>query len=173
MQLLPSSRAVVVLLVITLWSSGLAQCQPPDGSLDWRFVGEVVQNQRIASSRTFNVTGRSTVASVANTGSTARAASMSASYDTNNSVSASILKWGLGSSWRSTWTHTFDVSVPARSRVRLLHQRREELREMVWDVMCAWRHNVTGQARLTTYGLNYRGTTWRLYDAYELRTEPL
>ncbi len=173
MQLLPSVRIAVALVSVTVLSTALAWCPTPDASGDWRFVGEVVQNERVASSRTFNVTGWRTVASTANTSGSSRSATLTTSYDENVSVSASIARWGLGSSTRMTWTHAFDVTVPAHSRVRLLHRRREEVREMVWDVMCAWRHRTTGQARLTTYGLNYRGTIWRLYDAYELRTEPI
>ncbi len=173
MQLLPSSRIAIALLFVGLWSAAFAWCPTPDASGDWRFAGEVVQNRRVASSRTYAVSGWRTVASSANLGSTSRAATLTASYDQNTTVSASILRWGLGNSSRTTWTHAFDVTVPAASRVRLLHQRREELRDMVWDVMCAWRHRVTGQARLTTYGLNYRGTIWRLYDAYQLKTEPI
>lgn len=173
MQLLPSSRVVIALLFVALVSTGFAWCPAPDDSVDWRFVGEVIQNRRVASSRTFNVSGWRTVASSANLGSTSRSATLTASYDQNTSVSASIARWGLGKSNRITWTHAFDVTVPASSRVRLLHQRREEIRDMVWDVMCAWRHRVTGQARLTTYGRNYRGTIWRLYDAYQLKTEPI
>ena len=173
MQLLPSSRVVIALLFVGLVSTAFAWCPAPDDSVDWRFVGEVVQNKRVASSRTFNVSGWRTVASSANLGSTSQSATLTASYDQNTSVSASIFRWGLGNSNRITWTHAFGVTVPAGSRVRLLHQRREEIRDMVWDVMCAWRHSVTGQARLTTYGLNYRGTIWRLYDAYQLKTEPI
>jgi hypothetical protein len=173
MQSLPRARTLLGLLVLLSWSSVLALCQPPDGSLDWRHVGDVVQNQRVASSRTYNVTGWQTAGSVTNHGSSAINDSMTATYETNTLVSASILTWRLGSSNRSTWTHTFGVSVPARSRVVLRHQRREEVRDLVWDVMCAWRHRVTGEARLTTYGRNYTGTTWRIYDAYDIRTEAL
>ena len=173
MQLLPSVRIAIALVSATVLSTALAWCPAPDASTEWRFVGEVIQNRRVTSSRTFNVTGWRTVASSANTGASPRNATLTAKYDENVSVSASIARWGLGASTKTTWTHDFDVTVPARSRVRLLHRRREEVREMVWDVMCAWRHRTTGQARLTTYGRNYRGTTWRLYDTYELRTEPI
>jgi hypothetical protein len=173
MRFPPSMRLVTTLLVLASLSTGMAWCPAPDDSGLWRFVDEVVQNQRVASSRTYDVSGWRTVASAANLGATAQSATLTAGYDTNTSVSASILRWGLGSSNRVTWTHTFGVTVPANSRVRLLHQRREEIRDMVWDVMCAWRHASTGQARLTTYGLNYRGTIWRLFDAYQLLTEPL
>ena len=166
-------RVAIALLVLSSFAAGLAQCHAPDASSDWLFTGEVIQNRRTISSRTFDVTSQRTVASAANLGTTSSSATFTASYDTNVSVSASILRWGLGSSSRTTWTHIFDVTVPASSRVRLLHQRREEVRDMRWDVMCAWRHKVTGQAALTTYGLNYSGTIWRLYDAFELRTEAL
>jgi len=173
MQLLPSSRVLVVLLVVASLSSAVAVCQPPDASLDWRFVGEVVQNVRTVSDRTFNLSGWRTIRTVSNSGSTSMNASLSSTYDTNVTVSAAIARWGLGQSYRNTFTDTFEVTVPARSRVRLEHQRREHMRDLSWDVMCAWRHNRTGEARLTTYGRGYRGTTWRLYDAYQLQTERL
>jgi hypothetical protein len=168
-----SWRIAIALLVLSSWAVALAQCQPPDASGDWLFAGEIVQNQRTVSSRTYDVSSTRTVASVANLGSTPQSATLTAGYDTNVSVSASILRWGLGSSSRTTWTHAFEVTVPAQSRVRLLHRRREEVREMRWDVMCAWRHRLTGRSALTTYGRNYSGTIWQLYDAYELRTEAL
>ncbi len=173
MQLLLRSRLLIALLLLGSWSAGFAVCAAPDDSGDWRLVGEVIQNQRIASSRTFNVSGWRTVAAAANRDSTPMSATLTARYDENTTVSASILRWGLDRSNRITWTHAFEVTVPANARVRLVHQRREEVREMVWDVMCAWRHTRTGQPRLTTYGRNYRGTIWRLYDAYELLTERL
>ncbi|TVR93035.1 MAG: hypothetical protein EA416_05975 [Trueperaceae bacterium] len=148
-------------------------CQPPDSSLDWRFVGEVVQNTRVIRSEDRTASGWRTVTSVSNPGSAPTNATLSASYDTNVTASAAIVRWGIGSSHRDTWTHAFEVSVPARSRVRLMHQRREHYQELRWDVMCAWRHAKTGQARLTTYGRGYRGGMWRLYDAYDVRTERL
>lgn len=173
MQLLPSSRLIVVLAVLTSLSSAWALCQPPDASLDWRFVGEVVQNVRVLSNEDRAVSGWRTAQAVSNFASSPATATLTAGYDTNTTVSTSIIRWGLGSSQRTTWTHSFDVSVPARSRVRLLHQRREELRNLSWDVMCAWRHARTGEARMTVYGRGYRGTTWKLYDAYDVRTERL
>lgn len=171
MQLLPTARVLVALLAVASISSAVAMCQPPDASLDWRFVGEVVQNVRTTSDRTFNVSGWRTVRSVANTSSTSMPATLATTYDTNVTVSASIARWGLGQNYRNTFTDTFDVTVPARSRVRLEHQRREQVQDLSWDVMCAWRHARTGASRLTTYGRGYRGTSWQLYDAYNLVTE--
>ena len=173
MQLLPRAHLIVGLLALLSWSSALALCQPPDASLDWRFVGEVVQNTRVLRSEHRTVSGWRTVTAVSNPGSAQTTATLSAGYEDNVSVSASIARWGLGGSHRSTWTHTFDVTVPASSRVRLLHQRREHFQDLTWDVMCAWRHTRTGEARLTTYGRGYRGSMWRLYDAYDVRTERL
>jgi hypothetical protein len=173
MQSLPSSRLIVALIVLASVSSALAVCQPPDASLDWRFAGEIVQNVRVLRSEDRAVSGWRTVTAVSNFGSSSSTATLKAGYDTNTTVSATIARWGLGRSERTTVTHTFDVTVPARSRVRLLHQRRDETRTLSWDVMCAWQHARTGEARLTLYGRGYRGTTWRLYDVYDVRTERL
>ena len=173
MQFLPSSRLIVALVVLASASSALAVCQPPGASLDWRFVGEVVQNVRVLKSEDRAVSGWRTVTAVSNHGTSPTTATLSAGYDTNTSVSSTIARWGLGRSERTIVTHTFDVSVPARSRVRLMHQRRDDTRTLSWDVMCAWQHTRTGEARLTLYGRDYRGTVWRLYDVYDVRTERL
>lgn len=173
MQLLPSSRLIVTMVAVASLSSALAVCQPPDASLDWRFAGEIVQNVRVLRSDDRAVSGWRSVTVVSNHGTRPATASLSAVYDTNTTVSGTILRWGLGHSTRVTMTHRFDVEVPARSRVRLLHQRRDETRSLSWDVVCAWQHARTGQTRLTTYGRGYRGTEWQLYDVYDVRAESL
>ena len=171
--LLPMGRTFVALIVLLSTTAALAVCQPPDASLDWRMVGEIVQNKRTASVRTYATTGWSTIDSVANLGTVDRRETLSGSFSENRIVSFSIQRWGLGTNATSTRTHQVTVSVPPGHRVRLMRQQREEIRDLTWDVVCAWLHRVTGASAITPYGFGYRGTMWRLYDAFEVRTERL
>jgi hypothetical protein len=171
---LPSPWRVSAALALLLsTTAALAICQPPDGSLDWRMVGEFVQNVQTRSIRNYATTGWSTVDSVGNLGSVERRETLSGTFSENRIVSLSVQRWKLGTNSTTSRTHSVTVTVPPGHRARLMRQRREEIRDLRWDVMCAWRHAVTGAAAITPYGFGYTGTTWRLYDAFEVRTERL
>ncbi|CAN5706218.1 hypothetical protein BH23DEI1_BH23DEI1_15540 [soil metagenome] len=171
-RLMPRLRAVLVLVLVSSTTSALAFCQPPDDSIDWRMVGEIVQNERTSRVATNRLTPWSTVDSVANLGTVARRETLSASFTENQIVSLSILRWGIGQNHSSTRTHTVSVTVAPRTRVRLMRQRQEEIRDLTWDVVCAWQHRRTGRAAITAYG-RYSGTQWQVYDGFDVRTDPL
>jgi hypothetical protein len=164
-------RAIVAVMLVSTAAAAMAVCQPPDSSIDWRFVGEITQNVRTTRLAYYDRSGWSTVASVVNHTSSDRRETLSASRSENQLVSYAIERWGLGTSSSSTWTHRVDVTVRPGQRVRLLRKRREEIRDITWDVVCAWQHRVTGDAAITWYG-RYSGTFWRLFDAFEVRSEP-
>jgi hypothetical protein len=168
-----AGRLAAALTLLAAAASALAQCQPPDASLSWRMVGEIVQNTRTMRLTTTSTSGWSTVDSVANLGTVDRRETLSGTFSENRVVSYAILRWGLGSNSTSSRTHQVTVTVPAGHRVRLLRQRREEIRDLRWDVVCAWQHTVTGAKALTPYGFGYTGTMWRLYDAFEVKAERL
>jgi hypothetical protein len=172
-RFLPMGRSLVALVVLLSATAALAVCQPPDASLDWTMVGEIVQNKRTRSARTYAITPWSTVDSVANLGAFSTRETLSASFSENRIVSFTIERWGLGTNSASSRTHRVTLNVAPGSRARLLRQQREEILDLSWDVVCAWLHRVTGASAITPYGFGYRGTTWRVYDAFDVRSEPL
>jgi hypothetical protein len=171
--LIPALRASLLLALLVAGSAALAVCQPPTSSLDWVYVGEIVQNVRTDRHSTSAVSGWSTVDSVGNFGASTVSATLGATYSESWLVTFGIHRFGLGSNTNSTRSHSVVVSVPSGYRARLMHQRREELRDLRWDVVCAWRNRVNGQSAITAYGFGYTGTKWRLYDAFDVRQERL
>jgi hypothetical protein len=166
-------RASLLLALLLVGSVAFAVCQPPSSSLDWVYVGEINQNIRTDRLSTSAVSGWSTVDSVGNLGSSTITATLTTTFSESWLVTWAIQRFGLGTNSSSTRSHAVTVSIPAGYRARLLHQRREELRDLRWDVVCAWRHRVTGESGLTVYGFGYTGTMWRLYDGFEVRQERL
>lgn len=171
--LAPSLRFALVLALLLFTTGALALCRPPDDSLGWRMVGEIVQNSRTVRRTNHAITAWRTVDSVGNLGTVDRRETLSASFSQNQIVSFAIQRWGLGRNHSSTRTHTVTATVRPGTRVRLMRQRREEIRDLTWDVVCAWQHRTTGASAITPYGRGYKGTFWRVYDAFQVRTEPL
>jgi hypothetical protein len=166
-----AARVIAALALLAATSAASAVCQAPDTSLNWVMVGEITQNVRTVRHDVYDTTGWSTVDAVTNLGTTERRETLSGSFSDNQIVSFAIQRWGIGTNSITSRTHSATVTVPPQHRARLVKLRREEVRDLVWDVVCAWRHRITGTPAITVYGFGYRGTTWRAYDAFEVRWE--
>lgn len=171
-RLLPSLRIALLLAVVASASTAWAQCFPPQNdAYSWIYVGEIAQNIRVRSVRDSAVGSWSTVDSMTNRLAVTLRHTLSASQTENVIVSFRLLFFGIAYSGSSTTQHSAEVSIPPGHRARLMRQRREEMTEYLYDIVCAWRHRTTGQAAITSYGRNYADTVLRLYDAFEVRTE--